>query len=471
MHMPIQETPRGAWAREARAMLTLALPLILGNLAWSAISATDLILLGRLGADTLAAGALGTNLYHAFMLFGMGLMMATSPLIATERGQRPHSVRDVRRTVRQAMWAAATICVPVWAILWHGESILLLMGQDPELAEAAGQFIRAVMWALLPFLLHMVLRNYISALERPLLGVAVVVATVAFNALICWILIFGKFGLPALGLRGAGIGSAISGLFMFVGMVLVVSFDRQFRRYRLFGRFWAPDWPRYRAFWALGLPIGVTVAFEVTVFNAAVFLMGLIDRPSLAAHAIAIQIAALAFMVPFGISQAATVRVGLAYGAGDRAGIGRAGWTALAMGTGFMCVSAMLLLFVPKLLIGAFLDIRDPVNAVVVAHAVSFLAVGALFQIVDGAQVVGAGVLRGLHDTRIPMIFAGLGYWVIGIGVGTIMAFQLDFKGIGIWLGLASGLAVVAVLMVWRWARRDRLGLVTHDIPQQPAMP
>lgn len=458
---------RAALKRETGKTLQLALPLILGNLAWAAIHVTDLILIGRLGANALAAGALGVNLYNAFLIFGMGLMTAAAPLIASERGRKLHSVRDIRRTVRQSMWAAFTICIPIWAVLWQGEHILIAMGQDPALAADAGTFLRPLQWALLPFLLHLTLRNYISALERPLWGLLVVTSTVAFNALAAWVLIFGKLGLPAMGLRGAGIASALSGLFMFFGMVAVVSFDRQFRRYHLFGRFWVPDWPRYRAVWRIGLPIAITMAFEATVFNAAVFLMGLIDKPSLAAHAIAIQIAAFTFMVPLGIAQAGTVRVGIGHGRRDPDLIRRAGWIAMIMGVGFMALTAMLMITAPHMLISIFIDIDAPANAQVIALAVSFLAIAALFQLVDGAQVVGAGILRGLHDTRMPMIFAGIGYWVIGIGVGTVLAFPLGFKGIGIWLGLATGLAVVSVLMVARWMQREKLGLVPHRAPVQ----
>ena len=451
---------RSKWRAEARALLVLALPLIVGNLAWSAIAVTDLLLLGRLGADALAAGALGVNLYNACMIFSMGLVTACSPMIASERGARLHAVRDIRRTVRQAMWAAATICLPCWLVLWHGEAILVAMGQDPALSADAGGFVRVLQWGLLPFLLHLVLRNFVSALERPLWGVAIVVLTVAFNALAGWVLIFGKLGFPAMGLHGAGLASALSAGFMFAGMIAVVRLDRRFRRYHLLGRFWRADWPRYRAVWWIGAPIAITLGLEVTVFNAALFLMGLIDRASLAAHAIAIQIAALSFMVPLGLGQAATVRVGLAFGRRDRQGIARAGWLALAMGTGFACVAALVLIAFPRTLIGGFLDLSDPANAHVIALAVSFLAVAALFQLVDGAQAVGAGVLRGLQDTRIPMVYAAIGYWVIGIGVGTGLAFPLGLKGVGIWFGLASGLAVVAVLLVIRWTRRETLGLI-----------
>lgn len=452
----------GPWRIEARALIVLALPMIVGNVAWSGIAATDLLLLGRLGPDAVASGALGINLYTALLVFGMGLVTAASPMIAAERGARLHSVRDIRRTVRQTLWAAILLCIPAWLLLWHCEALLIAMGQDRALAQGAGELMRGLQWALLPYLGFLTLRNYISALERPMWGVIVVILAIPFNLGIGWALIFGHLGLPALGMFGAGLAGSASSLFMLLGMVAVVMLDRRFRRYRLFGRFWVADWPRFATVWRIGLPIAITLGLEVTVFNAAVFLMGLIDRASLAAHAIAIQIAALSFMVPLGIGQAATVRVGVAFGRRDAAAIGRAGWLAIGIGTAFALVAAAVLVGMPLPLIAIFIDVADPANRHVVTLAVSFLAVAALFQIVDCAQAVGAGVLRGLQDTRVPMMIAAVGYWVIGIGVGVLLAFQLRMGGVGIWWGLASGLGVVAVLITARWAMRERLGLVSR---------
>jgi MATE family multidrug resistance protein len=283
-----------------------------------------------------------------------------------------------------------------------------------------------------------------------------------------WALIFGHLGLPALGFAGAPIGSAISTFFLCAGLAAVVVTSRNFRRYQLFGRWWRADWQRYGTIWKLGLPIAIMILLEIGVFNAAVFVMGLIDRTSLAAHTIAIQIAAFAFMVPMGIGQAATVRVGIGYGSGDQGLITRAGWLAFALGVGFMCTTALSLLLFPRAMVGIFLDLNDPANTAIIATAISFLGVAALFQIVDGAQVVGAGVLRGLHDTRWPMVYAALGYWGIGLGVGLTLAFPLSLRGVGIWLGLASGLAAVAVLILIRWMRREALGLVPHNAPGTP---
>jgi MATE family multidrug resistance protein len=300
-----------------------------------------------------------------------------------------------------------------------------------------------------------VLRSFVSALERPVWSLVVGLVAVAYNAFINYALIFGKFGLPALGLEGAGIGSASANLFMFMGLAAVVLLDRRFRRYRLFGRFWRPDRERFREIWRIGLPIAITLG----LFNAAVFLMGLLGAESLAAHAVAIQIASLSFMVPLGLAQAVTVRVGFAKGRRDRDGIARAGWTAFAMGVGFMSMTALVMIAVPGALVGFFLDPADPASAAVSRLAISFLFVAALFQIFDGAQVVGAGMLRGLSDTRVPMVYALLGYWGVGLGSGVALGFGLGWEGVGIWAGLAIGLACVSVLMIGRWIRRERLGL------------
>ncbi len=455
--------PLSAWRQEAGATARLAGPLVLTNLTQAAIQGTDVVLLGWLGPRSLAAGALGSNIYIAFLIFGMGLVMAASPLMSRKIGAMPHSVRDVRRTVRQTMWAAVTIAIPVMLVLWHAERLLILLGQDPALAHQAARFVRAIEWGFIPALFYLVLRSYVAALEQPAWALLIGLLGVVFNACLNYSLIFGKFGLPAMGIVGAGLGSSITQTMMFTGMVIVITTQKRFRRYRLFGRFWRSDWGRYATVWKLGAPIAMTLGLEITIFNAAVFLMGIVGMAALAAHAVAIQIASFTFMVPLGLSQAATVRVGLALGRRDAAGITRAGWTAWIMGVGFMTLTACLLWITPRTFVGLFLDTHSAADAAVVRLAISFLAIAAIFQIVDGAQAVGAGMLRGLHDTKIPMLFAGFGYWVVGLGVALWLGFHRHMGGVGIWIGLASGLAVVAVLMLARWLRRDAIGLARLD--------
>ncbi|QDC01935.1 MATE family efflux transporter [Mesorhizobium sp. 8] len=449
--------PENLWRSEIKATVALAWPMVLTNLGQTAMTATDVMMMGRLGPAKLAAGALGSNLYFMLMIFGLGLMLATSPMMATELGRKRHSVRDIRRTVRQGLWQAVLVAIPIWLILWHGEALLLLMGQEPDLAHLAGIYLHWLQWAVLPFYGYIILRSFISALERPGWALVIVFLAVAANALFNWLFMFGHFGFPAMGIAGSGLATTLSSTLMFIGMTVVVLVERQFRRYRLFGRFWRSDWPRFMGLLKLGLPIAGILAFEVTIFNAAALLMGLIGADPLAAHAIALQVCSITFMVPLGLNQAVTVRVGLAHGAGDKEGVSRAGWTAFILGVSFMALMALVMLLWPRPLISAFVDVTDPANAPVIVLAVSFLAFAALFQIFDGAQAVASGMLRGLHDTTVPMIYAAIGYWGIGLPLGVVLAFYVGLQGNGIWIGLSVGLASVSILLLARWLRRGRL--------------
>jgi MATE family multidrug resistance protein len=448
----------GAWRNELRGMLALAWPLILANLTQQVIQATDVLLMGWLGATQLAAATLALNLTFTFNIFLLGLITASAPMMATALGQRFNAVRDVRRTFRAGLWLIAVAIPPYWLVLWHVGDLMRAFGQSTELAGQGQTFLRAYMWCAAPWLLFQLLRNLVSTLERPRVVLWLSLGGIGLNALLSWSLIFGHFGLPALGLVGGGLGSTLTWLIMCAALVAVVSMDRQFRRFHLFGNWWRFDRQRTLAMVRLGWPIGVTMALEMGVFALAAYFMGWIGAPAVAAHAVALQLAALTFMVPLGLGQAATVRVGLAVGRRDEAGITRAGWTAWVIGVGFMGTMALVIWSFPRELITLFL--KDvPANALVIGLAVSFLRVAAAFQLVDGAQVIGAGMLRGLHDTRWPLLFALVGYWVVGLGIGAWLAFARDWKGVGIWVGLASGLAAVAALMLARWIMRDRLGL------------
>ena len=447
------------WRVELRSTLALAWPLILANLTFALIQATDVVLMGWLGPRQLAAAALGINLTWPLGFAASGVITAASPMMATALGARRHSVRDVRRTFRQSLWLCAFATLPLWFLLWFGEPVIMALGQEPQLAADAALFLRGYMWTMFPWLLFQAMRNFVAALERPQWVLVISAVGVPANALLGWGLIFGRLGLPELGIFGGGLASSIVWTAMALALLAVILSDRQFRRFHLFGNWWRPDWQRLAQMLKLGLPIGFAFAFEGAVFGAAAYLMGVIDGDSLAGHAIALQIAALTFMVPWGLSQAATVRVGRALGRRDAEAITRAGWTAWVLGVAFMTAMALVMWVEPRMLVGFFLEpaARD---SRVADLAVQFLTIAALFQIFDGAQVVGAGMLRGLHDTRMPMIFAFLGYWVIGLGSGVWLAFGAGWAGAGIWIGLAIGLGIVASLMLGRWALRARLGLV-----------
>ena len=447
----------GPWSQELRGTLALAWPLILANLTQQIIQATDVLLLGRLGEIELAAATLALSLTFTLNVLMLGLLLAASPMMATALGRRSNAVRDVRRTFRAGLWILLISLPPYWLTLWHAGPIMRALGQSAELADAGQTFLRAYMWCTAPWLLFQLLRNFVAALERPRVILWLSIAGIALNALLCWALIFGRVGLPALGLVGAGVGSTLTWVATCIALILVVRRDRQFRRFHLFGRWWRFDRQRTLAMTKLGLPIGLTMALEVGVFALAAYFMGWISATAVAAHAVALQLAALTFMVPMGLSQAATVRVGRALGSGDRGAIGRAGWTAWLLGILFMSAAALVMWIYPSQLVGLFLG--ESASQEVLRLAVSFVTVAAAFQIVDGAQVIAAGMLRGLHDTRWPLIFALAGYWGVGLGVGVWLAFGWQWQGVGIWVGLASGLAAVAVLMMVRWLMRERLGL------------
>ncbi len=445
----------GVWRTEIAATLSLAIPLALAQLAHIAINITDVLMMGWLGRDDLAGGTLGGNIFFPSFLFGMGIVMATSPMIAQALARR--QFRAIRRTVRQGFWVALAYSVPMGLLLWNVEDIFALFGQADATIAMAQAYIRAVVWSLLPSLWIIVLRSFVSAHSRPRSVLVVTLIGVGVNALGNYALMFGNFGFPALGVVGAGISTSIVDTVMFVVLMGFVLRDRQFRRYYVLVRLWRPDWPRFREILRIGMPIGLAILAESGMFAAAAVLMWKIGTNELAAHGIALQCAALAFMVPLGISHAATVRVGLAAGRGDAGGVHRAGWVALALGVVYAVVPIALFLLMPWTLIDLFLDFDKPENLQVAEVAVLFLGMAAIFQLADGAQVIAVGILRGLKDTRMPMVIAVIGYWPIGFAAGAVLGLGTSLGGLGAWIGLALGLAFVAVVAIHRFHRRDRL--------------
>lgn len=436
-------------------MTALALPLVGSQLAAIAMLTTDVIMMGWLGPTYLAAGALGSAVFMPIMHFGFGVMAAVIPMVAQALGAG--DFRGVRRSVRQGFWVATAFAIIFAIPLWYVGGILVFLGQDRLLADLAQGYLRTALWGLGPLMWVIVLRGFLTAQERPRAVLAVMVTGIGVNAFGNYALMFGNFGFPRLELVGAGISTSVVNGFMALALILFVTWDRRLKYYQLFVRFWRVDWTRFVEVVRLGAPIGLMVLAESSLFGAAGLLMGLIGTAELAAHAIALQYAAVAFMVPLGISQAVTARVGLAAGARDRAAIGRAGWVAIGLGIACTLVSAAAFWFAGEWLVGLFLDLNNAGNESVERLAISFLLIAALFQLVDGAQAIGAGALRGLRDTRVPMLLAMFGYWVVGLPTSAVLAFSFDLGGQGVWIGLATGLTVVAVLAVWRFHRRERL--------------
>ncbi|HYC25932.1 MAG TPA: MATE family efflux transporter [Roseiarcus sp.] len=451
--------PSSPWlVREAAAAARLGWPLVLANIATNAMNVTDIMMLGWLSPGALAAGALGFNLYLPLLIFGIGVVSASAPIVARMIGADPRDREGPRRAAHHTFVSAIALCLPTWIVLWNSRAILIGLGEPAELATDAATYVHGLQWALAPNLFFFALRSVFSALDRPGPTLLAGVLAVAVNAFANWVFIFGRFGFPALGVFGSGMATCLSQTVMLLILAAYAFLDRHLSSYDLFGGPWRLDWRSLAEIWRLGAPIGATIVFEVSIFAASMLLMGLIGTASLEAHAIVFQIASFAFMVPLGLAQAATVRVGHAFGARDRRAISRAGWAPFGLVLAFMLIPAAAMLSLPGLLISPFVDIADPANGEIVVFARQFLIVAALFQLFDGAQVVTAGMLRGLHDAHAPMLIALAGYWGVGLPLGAALAFLTPLGGLGLWIGLASGLATVATMLIARWRLRERSG-------------
>ncbi|SNY92434.1 multidrug resistance protein, MATE family [Cohaesibacter sp. ES.047] len=447
-----------SWSGETRATLSLAWPLVFTQLAQFSLNITDVIMMGWLGRDYLAAGSLATALFHPLLLFGIGSLTAVAPMAAQAIGA--NEPRSVRRTARQGIWVAFLLALFLMAIVFQAETIFIMTGQLPSLSALSQSYLDYAAFSLFPALGFIALRSLTSVHGETKIVLMVTILSFFVNFAGNYVLMFGHFGFPRLELAGAGISTSIVNLFVFIFMIVYVGRRHTYAAYDLFARFWRPDWHRFRDILRIGVPIGFMVMVEVALFSAATMLMGWLGTDELAAHTVAMQCAALAFMVPMGLGQATTIRIGLAFGRGAWEGIRRAGWVSIGLGVGFMGFTCMLFLTIPHVLIELFLDPSDPINAMPITLAVSYLAFAGLFQLVDGLQAVASGALRGLGDTRGPMLIAVVGYWLCGMPTSYILGFVLGWRGSGIWIGLAIGLAVTAFCLAYRFWNRERLGLL-----------
>lgn len=446
--------------QEIGATLRLAGPLAAANLLQMMVHAVDVVFVARVGPQALAASSLSMAMFGLLVWCGAGLTGAVAPLVASELGRRAHAVREIRRSVRMALWLACLYGLVGMAACGLGERLMLATGQDPEVARQAGRFLAVLMFALPLMVIASVLRTFVSALGRPYFATAITAASILVNALGNYAFVFGHLGAPALGLVGSALSSCITSTVIVLAYAGAIRADPRLRRYHVLGRIWRPEWPRLREILRIGLPIAATILAEAGLFSAAAFLMGRIGEAQLAGHTVALQIAAFCFQIPFGIGQAATIRVGYHRGAGDRAGVARAGWVALAAAVVVMASTASMMLFAARPIVSLYVDPHDPANAAMMAFAVQFMLVAAAFQLFDGVQAVAAGALRGLSDTRAPMLIAIFGYWVPGAAASIGLGLFTPLAGLGVWLGLLIALAFVAAMLLWRWFRRERLGLV-----------
>ena len=439
------------WYSELRQTIRLAVPLVGSFVGAVAITTTDVIMMGWLGPESLAAGSLGYNLVFPLYLLGLGIILAVAPLTAQAFGAGDEA--GVRRSLRQGLWMGFALAVPFGAVLWEGRAILLLFGQDPKLADMAEGYLRAVLWGLAPIFWYTALRSFLTALARTSAILIVAIAGVAVNALGNYALMFGKFGFPRLELVGAGLSTVIVDVFLFLGLLFSLVRQPECRRYGLFERFWRPDWPRFLALFRLGLPIGFGIIAGAFFFSAAIFLMGKLGTVEVAATTIVLQCMAVAFMAPLGIGHATMVRVGYHAGAGRPRSVRHAASAGYLVAIAALLAIAAIFLVSGERLVAFYLKPDGVVEGRVASLAAGLMATAALFQIFDGLQMMGVSVLRGLHAMRTAMWLAFFSFWGVGFSSCMVLGFGLDLGMSGVWWGVGLGLlsaAVLAGVMAWR---------------------
>lgn len=439
---------------EIRATLTLAVPLVVTMLAVMVMETVDILMIGRLGEDALAGASLGLNAWFLCLLFGLGVLGAVSSL--TAQAVAVGDDRGVRRSARQALWIGIMLGAPMAYLLTHAEGVLILLDQPPRIAAAAQEYLNWLGPVLVVVFLTYPLRLTMASYGVTRVPMLIVWSSVPLNFLLNWMLIFGNLGAPEMGLAGAGASTLAVDIVVLIGTVIYLQKKPMFRDLALFARFWRPDWPRFRQLLKIGMPIGITSIMEYGSFAAAAIMMGWIGVTELAAHQVAVQTISVVFMLPFGLSQAATIRVALAAGARDLAAVRlRARIFVELIALTMISVATCFWLW-GHILVGYFLSPDDPNRTEIITFGTMFLMVAALFQISDGIQAVGSGVLRGMNDTVVSMVLAIFGYWAFGVGSAYIMAFPLGYGGVGIWYGFLLGLsfcAFGALTRIWYLTR------------------
>jgi MATE family multidrug resistance protein len=436
----------------ARAILVLGLPIIGSHLAQMALTVTDTLLLGRYGVAELAAATIGGTAFFVIFILGAGFGQAIMPLVAEAIGRGDEV--QVRRDSRMGLWLSAGYGALALPVFWYSGRWLSALGQAPEVADLAQQFLRILGFGMMPALMVMSLKSSLSALGRPQVVLWVTIVAVVLNIVVASTLIFGRWGAPELGVRGAAISTLAVQWATLAALAAYAHFSPAVQRFHLFKRFWRPDWSVLRAVFRLGWPIGVTGLAESGLFASATVMMGWVGTVALAAHGIAMQAAALAFMVHLGLSNAATVLTGRAMGEEDPQSLREAAAVAIALSAGFAALIIGLFLTFPHPILVAFLDTAQPDAAEILTYGTTLLALAALFQLGDAMQVMALGLLRGIKDTRVPMWAAAISYWGIGIPVSYGLGFVVGWGGVGVWLGLSAGLAAASGLMMVRFWRK-----------------
>lgn len=432
-----------------RAIAVLGLPLVGGHLAQMAIGVTDTVMLGWYGVEALAAVTLASTYFFVLFIFGSGFAWAVMPMVASFHAERDET--SIRRATRMGLWLSFGFALLALPLMVFSEPILQRMGQQDAVVSLGSQYLSIAGWGIMPALFVMVLKSYLAALERTQVVLWITVLAAITNGLVNYALIFGNWGAPELGVTGAAIASLSTQMVSLIGVVIYVKVVLP--EHDLFRRMWAVDRDMLGQVFRLGWPISITSLSEVGLFAASAVMMGWLGTIPLAAHGIALQMASLTFMVHLGLGNAATVRAGNAYGRSDAPHLAHGAWVVTVMSLVVSVVTVGFFIAFPEFFIGIFILDDDPARAEILSIGAGFLLMAGLFQLADGTQVIALGTLRGVQDTRLPMVYAAFSYWIVGVPTGYLLCFVLGWQGIGIWAGLAIGLAVAAALLNWRFWR------------------
>ncbi|MCO4838807.1 MAG: MATE family efflux transporter [Rhodobacteraceae bacterium] len=436
-----------SYPAHAKAVAILGLPLVGGHLAQIAIGVTDTVMLGWYGVDALAAVTLAASYFFVLFLMGAGFAFAVMPMVATFDAEEDEV--SIRRVTRMGLWLSIAYSVAIMPIMIWSESLFLFLGQEPTVAADAQQYLRIAGFGMFPWLVAMVIKSYLAALERTQVVFWIAVLATVCNGLINYALIFGNWGAPEIGIQGAAIASVFTQLIGMLGVVVYAILVLP--QHQLFVRFWRADWEMLMRVFRLGVPIGFTGLSETGLFTATAVMMGWLGTVPLAAHGIALQCAGITFMLHLGISNVATIRAGNAFGRGDREHLAKGAYVVFAMSLVAALLAVVGFLLWPEPLVLAFMQPSEPARDQILVIGVGLLAMAALFQLVDGAQVIALGLLRGVQDTKVPMYMAAFSYWGIGMPCSYILGFVLGYEGIGVWMGLVVGLASAAILLSVRF--------------------
>ena len=454
-----QFTPPEDWRGELKALLRLGAPMALTQLAHFAVYTIDVLMIGRISPDHLAAASLGTILFFLMWMIGFGPVMAVTPLVSQALGANKNDRKDARRSVRMSLWLLVFMFPLIVLISFCAEPILLFFGQDPGVSKLAADYMLMLSFGW-PFALGvMALRNFLGAIEKTTVPLLLVIFTTLINACLNYLLIFGHFGFPKMDLVGAGIASSISYAISFGIFAFYVYTDKDAKPFMILRNVFTPDWARMKDVVLIGLPISITTLFEGMMFNAAALIMGTIGVNEMAAWQVGINVAALAFMIPWGMSMAGATRIGLAAGAGHPRAVRRVALLTLLVCIIGIGVSAIPVALIPRAIAMAYLDISDPANVELVRLVAIFLPIAAGFMLFDATQVAANQLLRGLKDVRWPMVLTGVSYWLIGFPLAYYLAKITPIGASGVWWGLMAGLAVASITLgarLW-WVLRIQM--------------